>query len=298
MKRIAIMSLALVFAAFAGFCYAEEEITEEQIAALEASLFSDLETMDTSSSAKFAEQLEAGSGNDGTAKCWFRCRRRPVRFRYPAYQYYTWYCPVYFVPLRIVTYSVPVYRVAPAKPTAPGKPLTPAPAAPAAPEQDLTPVQEPVKQRVTSTVITTEQETVSSEATSILTKFAATSGRVSKGAVIDGEVPSNSPLRRMGLRSGDIITSVDGNPVNTIADIKRIKSNSRITYVRGDKIKVSGKLILEGNVANAPASNGSKSVAVSIDSIKSLQDSNISLYEYYDNLKNTAAAPAQDAANE
>lgn len=287
MKRIAMMSLVLAFTAFWGFCNAEEKVTEQQIAALEASLFSNLETMDPSDGAKFAQELEAQAGNDGSAKCWFWCWRRPVRYYYPCYYYYSWYCPVYYVPLRIVTYSVPVVTT---------RVVTPVVTTPvvAAPEVQTVQTQT-VQAQASATTIASSGETTASASASIVTKFLPSSGRVSKGAVIDGSVPANSPLRKMGLRSGDIITSVDGNPVNSLLDARRIKADSNITYVRGNQIKVAGKPILQGNASNAQPNNGSKSIDLTIDSIKNLQESEMSLYEYYDNLEKIAQpAPAQE----
>ncbi|MBE6427202.1 MAG: PDZ domain-containing protein [Planctomycetaceae bacterium] len=246
MKRFALLGLVLVLAGFGGMnnVQAEEKsLTEQEIAAKEADFFTSLETLDTSSDAKFAEQLEASEGDGGAAKCWFWCvRRRGILF--PRYTYYTWYCPVYRVPLRIVTYAVPV-------------------AAPAA-----------------GTVITTPAP-VSAEpaATSIVVKFQPSSGKVAKGAVIDGKVPADSPLVKLGLRSGDIITKVDGNPVNSMLDARRIRENSEIEFVRGEQIKVASKQLLQ----NEGSQSGSvKSASVDFGSLQAVQEREMSLYEYYD----------------
>ncbi|MDO4573929.1 MAG: PDZ domain-containing protein [Planctomycetia bacterium] len=286
MKRIAVFSLAVVFAAVVGVCSAEEKVTAEQVAALEASLFANLETMDTSSDAKFAQELEASEGNDGAAKCWFWCWRRPVRYYYPCYYYYTWYCPVYYVPLRIVTYSVPVVTVQPVQTVQ---------------TQVVTPTQ-PAQTQASATAVASTGDATATATASVVTKFLPSSGRVAKGAVIDATVPATSPLFKMGLRSGDIITTVDGNAVNSLLDARRIKADSNITYVRGNQIKVAGKPILQGNSKSVQVSDGSKSNDVTVDSIKEIQKSEMSLYEYYDSLEKapaTQAAPAQEyGANE
>jgi len=209
MKRFALSAIVLAMAAFAGMNAQadEKKMTEQEVAALEASLFASMETLDTSSDAKFAEQLEASEGNDGAAKCWFWCwRRRWVT--YPHYYYQTWYCPTYYVPFRIVTYSVPVVRTVVTTPVV----TTPVVTTPVV----TTPVaQQPVIQTATpatNTVTTTATATATATA-GVVTKFLPTSQKVARGAVIDAKVPDNSPLAKIGLRAGDIITKVDGNPV-------------------------------------------------------------------------------------
>ena len=222
MKRFALSAIVLAMAAFAGMNAQadEKKMTEQEVAALEASLFASMETLDTSSDAKFAEQLEASEGNDGAAKCWFWCwRRRWVT--YPHYYYQTWYCPTYYVPFRIVTYSVPVVRTVVTTPVV----TTPVVTTPVVTTPVVTtPVaQQPVIQTATpatNTVTTTATATATATA-GVVTKFLPTSQKVARGAVIDAKVPDNSPLAKIGLRAGDIITKVDGNPVNAMIDIRR-----------------------------------------------------------------------------
>lgn len=288
MKRFALLSFVMILASFAGVnVNAEEAMTEQEVAAMEASLFANFDTMDSSSDAKFAQELESLSGNDGAAKCWFWCWRRPVRFVYPTYYYYTWYCPVYYVPLRIVTYSIPVIRPVPVVQTV----QTEAGAASA--------TAAAAAATATATATATAGDATATASASanagVVTKFLPSSGRVSKGAVIDAKVPQNSPLFKMGLRSGDIITSVDGTPVQSMLDARRIKANSSVTYVRGDQIKVAGKPILQNSSAQvAQAESGAKTADLSLESVKSMQASEMSLYEYYDS-QEKAAAPSTEA---
>ena len=220
------------------FSQEARKMTEQELAALDSEYFVSMDRMDTSSNAKFSEALIREDGNDPDAKCWFR----GYRGYYPSYYYYSWYCPVYVVPLRLVVYTVPV------------------------------------------TVISTT------------TIFFKSSGRTATGAVIDKQVPSNSPLLKMGLRSGDIITSVDGNPVHSLLDVRRIKSTSNVTYVRGNKIKVAGKPLLQ-RVTDSSAKNyeGLDQKAIDLGAIKSLQKSEMSLYDYYDQQEKAASkVPAKE----
>ncbi|MDO4551743.1 MAG: PDZ domain-containing protein [Planctomycetia bacterium] len=277
MKRFMLLSFVSVMALFAGNDgYAQQGvISEKDVAAIEATLFATLDTLDTSDDAKFAKELEKISGDDGEAKCWFWCWRRPRWVVYPSYYYYTWYSPVYYVPFRIVTYSVPVIRTVPVV-------------------QNV-----PATGAASATATATVGDVTATATANVVTKFLPSSGRVSKGAVIDSKVPQNSPLFKMGLRSGDIITSVDGTPVQSMIDVRRIKADSKITYVRGNQIKVAGKPILQrtsGEVAQADTA--SKTADVSLDNIKSLQTTEQSLYEYYDNLEKEAAASAEMPAKE
>ena len=279
MKRFALSAIVLAMAAFAGMNAQadEKKMTEQEVAALEASLFASMETLDTSSDAKFAEQLEASEGNDGAAKCWFWCwRRRWVT--YPHYYYQTWYCPTYYVPFRIVTYSVPVVRTVVTTPVV----TTPVVTTPVV----TTPVaQQPVIQTATpatNTVTTTATATATATA-GVVTKFLPTSQKVARGAVIDAKVPDNSPLAKIGLRAGDIITKVDGNPVNAMIDIRRITPDSTIEFVRGSQIKVAGKQILQNGTAQNM--NGAKSADVTVSQLQSLQEAEMTLYEYYDNME-------------
>ncbi len=284
MKRFALSAIVLAMAAFAGMNAQadEKKMTEQEVAALEASLFASMETLDTSSDAKFAEQLEASEGNDGAAKCWFWCwRRRWVT--YPHYYYQTWYCPTYYVPFRIVTYSVPVVRTVVTTPVV----TTPVVTTPVVTTPVVTtPVaQQPVIQTATpatNTVTTTATATATATA-GVVTKFLPTSQKVARGAVIDAKVPDNSPLAKIGLRAGDIITKVDGNPVNAMIDIRRITPDSTIEFVRGSQIKVAGKQILQNGTAQNM--NGAKSADVTVSQLQSLQETEMTLYEYYDNME-------------
>lgn len=259
MGMVSVLAVALLFSTCG---WAEEKMSEADVAAMEAGLFTNLDSMDTSDSAKFAQNLEQLSGNDGEAKCWFWCWRRPVWFYRPVYYYYSWYCPVYYVPLRIVTYTVPVVTTTPVVTT----PVATAP----------------------TQVVANQTATATATATASASVIAKSSGQVAKGAVIDRAVPAHSPLAKMGLRAGDIITSVDGNPVNSIVDVRRINANSNITYVRGNIVKVAGKPLLQNTTASvAKAFEGTNEAPCNTDQIKATQNSTMSLYEYYDSLETT-----------
>ena len=72
---------------------------------------------------------------------------------------------------------------------------------------------------------------------------------------------------------------MDGNPVNSMLDARRIRENSEIEFVRGEQIKVASKQLLQ----NEGSQSGSvKSASVDFGSLQAVQEREMSLYEYYD----------------
>ena len=108
---LALAAACLIAALGAGSAQAQEldkNATEAEIAAFEKENFVSFEQLAADGDAKFAANLlaETEEGAEGSdAKCWFWGWRY---YYYPRYYYYSWYCPCYYVPLRLVTYTVPV----------------------------------------------------------------------------------------------------------------------------------------------------------------------------------------------
>jgi membrane-associated protease RseP (regulator of RpoE activity) len=63
------------------------------------------------------------------------------------------------------------------------------------------------------------------------------------GAMLDSDPSPNSPLARQGLRKGDIITHVDGQPLRSLQDLNRATGNSRLTIKKGNETQFAGNLL-------------------------------------------------------
>lgn len=248
-KFIASMFVAGLALLAANTTFAQDpsqKMSEAELAKLEADLFVTLDSTDADSEAKALDA--ALVDDDGTAKClWWRYR--PAYYYYPSYYYYGWYCPVYYVPLRFVTYTVPVrytvYTYTPGLPVA--QTVVGAPAA-------------------ADVAVVDDGYAVKS------------SGRTARGAVISKEIPAKSPLAKIGLRTGDIVTKIDGKPVTSMADLKKINKNSKVEFVKGKGIKIASKSM---NVRGAKG--GDSAGAASVQDIKAEKE--VSLYDYFDNLE-------------
>ena len=238
---LALAAACLIAALGAGSAQAQEldkNATKAEIAAFEKEHFITFDAMSVNGDAKAAQALisATGEGAEGSdAKCWFWGWRY---YYYPRYYYYSWYCPCYYVPLRLVTYTVPV----------------------------------------TTTVTTT-------------TYFAKSSGQTACGAVVDQTVPANSPLAKLGVKVGDVITHVDGVQVKSLHDLKKITANSKLTVIPGSSISVSKQQINHAPSAKASqdlenGANGLTELNIGEDSIG--ENETVSLYEYYEALEKSA----------
>jgi hypothetical protein len=267
-KNLFAFAAACLIAAFgAGASQAQaqdlkENATQAEIDAFEAENFVDFDSLDSSSDAKFAASLIAanGEGAEGSdAKCWF-WGWRYYTYSYPSYYYYTWYCPAYYVNFRLVYYTVPTTTVV---------------TAPAVTSTTTTTTVSPSVSTVTTT---------NGAATAVA--IAKSSGQTACGAVIDQAVPANSPLAKLGLQVGDVVTSVDGAPVKSIVDLRKITVDSKLTFVPGSQISVSKKAVNHAPSATA-AKTLSKSAPMSVsEHQKAFGDKEtISLYEYYEALE-------------
>ncbi len=262
MKKFLAMCAVCLAATFAtGALNAQEpkamsEQDAQAAAAAEAEVFSQYETLDVESDDAIAKSLNGGTESKC---CWF-WYWRPVRYYYyPAYYYYyTWYCPVYYVNLRLVSYTVDV-------PTA----------------------------TVATASTTTSSSTTTTETSVEVVKTKSGQTAIAKGAVIDGKVKANSILAKKGLRSGDVITKIDGRPINSMNDVKNIKANSRITYVPGDKVKIAKKAVLQKKTDEVAKSyDGFKTQPVKLNDVKAAEPG-MTLYDYYN--KTVESAPEGNA---
>ncbi|MDO5552712.1 MAG: PDZ domain-containing protein [Planctomycetia bacterium] len=141
---------------------------------------------------------------------------------------------------------------------------------------------------VPATVATVTTEAATTTTTTTETQVVKSANRVIKGAVIDKAIGSQSPLRKHGLRRGDVITAIDGQAVNTLADVKRAKADSVISYVRGNQVKVAGN-VLERNASpkGYDAADLVEFDSKDVPSKSTLREKSMTLYEYYDSLAET-----------
>lgn len=234
----------------------DKNATQDEIAAFESENFIDFNALDSSSDAKFGASLIAanGEGAEGEdAKCWFWGWRYYTY--YPSYYYYSWYCPCHFVNYRLVYYTVPTTVV----------------------------TTTPVVNQVTN-ITTTSASVSASGSSATAVAIAKSTGQTACGGVID-EIRANSPLAKLGLKVGDVVTSVDGKQVKSMSDLRNIKADSKLTFIPGSQISVSKK-----SVNHTP--NATESKSLSKDAPMSVSNHNdafgdketISLYEYYEAL--------------
>ena len=261
-KNLFAFAAACLIAAFGAASVQAQELdknaTPEEIAAFEAEHFVSFEKINADGAAKAAQNLIAETeegAEGGDAKCWFWGWRY---YYYPRYYYYTWYCPCYYVPLRVVTYTVPVNATI----------VTTSPAT-----------------GVASTTSTTSTTTTSTVA------IAKSSGQTACGAVVDQNVPKTSPLFAMGLKAGDVITHIDGKRVQSNLDLKRITKDSELQFIPGNQISVSKQQI--NHVPSESTAKALEAGAKTLDELNIGEDSigeneTVSLYEYYEALQKNA----------
>lgn len=267
MKRAFFKSL-LIFGVLALFGLinlgaAEKVYTEKEARQIESQLFMQVDDSIISNGAKLANFL--ANDGDPQAKCWFGGWRS---YYTPCYYYYDWYCDWYQVPLRIIYYTVP---------TQPVVTVTPA--------VTTTTVSNVVttSAAITTTLPVTSSAAVASVETAIIAK---SSNTVVKGAVIDKTVPQDSPLFKMGLRAGDIIAKINGKPVSSMIDIRRMSRNSEVVFIRGHQIKVADKQPLTkvgSDLGKSSMTLNTKDINLKV--LEKAQKRTMSLYEYYDSLE-------------
>jgi len=292
---LALAAACLIAALGAGSAQAQEldkNATEAEIAAFEKEHFITFDAMSVNGDAKAAQALisATGEGAEGSdAKCWFWGWRY---YYYPTYYYYTWYCPCYYVPLRLVTYTVPVTTTTTTVVTTPG--------AAANVEVQQQQVQQPQQQQQQQNQQQQQQQQQTQDQSAAQSNsvdpntvaIAKSTGRMACGAVVDQTVPQNSPLKKMGVKVGDVITHVDGVQVKSLHDLKKITANSKLTVIPGSSISVSKQQINHAPSAKASQDleNGAKGdlteLNIGEDSIG--ENETVSLYEYYEALEGKA----------
>lgn len=107
------------------------------------------------------------------------------------------------------------------------------------------------------------------------------------GAMLDSDPVSGSPLAQQGLRKGDIITHIDGQPLRNLQDLSGVTVNSRLTIQKGNETRFAGNLLKDADEDLMKSFEGlQEAEAGTLMSNKEINDNDYDMYKYYD--RNTA----------
>lgn len=108
----------------------------------------------------------------------------------------------------------------------------------------------------------------------------------SNGAMLDSDPEPGSPLATQGLRKGDIITAVDGQPLTSLQDLNRVTANSRLSVQKGNNVKFAGNLLKSADADYMKNFDGLQEVeAGTLLSKSEIQSGNYDMYKFYDRNK-------------
>ena len=118
------------------------------------------------------------------------------------------------------------------------------------------------------------------------TTFYKSAGDVN-GAMLDSDPAPNSPLARQGLRKGDIITHVDGQPLRNLQDLNQATANSRLTVTKGNQTRFAGNLLKSADENLMKSFEGLQEVeAGTLMTNAQIREAEYDMYKFYD--RNTA----------
>ena len=119
--------------------------------------------------------------------------------------------------------------------------------------------------------------------TTVTTTTEYKSASDTNGAMLDSDPAPNSPLARQGLRKGDIITHVDGQPLRSLQDLSRATANSRLTIQKGSEAKFAGNLLKSADDNLMKSFDGLQEVeAGSLMSNKQVREADIDMYKFFE----------------
>ena len=103
------------------------------------------------------------------------------------------------------------------------------------------------------------------------------------GAMLDSDPESGSVLARKGLRKGDIITHIDGQPLRSLQDLNRATANSNLTVQKGNETKFGGNLLKSADDNLMKSFDGLQEVeAGTLMTNKEIQGGDYDMYKFYD----------------
>ena len=119
--------------------------------------------------------------------------------------------------------------------------------------------------------------------TTITTTTVYKSASDTNGAMLDSDPTPGSVLARQGLRKGDIITHVDGQPLRNLQDLSRATANSRLTVKKGSETKFAGNLLKSADENLMKGFEGMQEVeAGTLMSNAQIRTANYDMYKYFD----------------
>jgi len=117
--------------------------------------------------------------------------------------------------------------------------------------------------------------------TAVIYKSANDSGNIN-GAVIDSDPAPGSVLARQGLRKGDIITHIDGQPLKSLQDMSRATANSKLTVQKGNETQYAGNLLKSADEKLMKNFEGMREVEASgLMTNKEIGEANLNMYDYF-----------------
>lgn len=108
-------------------------------------------------------------------------------------------------------------------------------------------------------------------------------GGEGQGAMLDTDPTPNSPLAAKGLRKGDIVTAVDGQPLRNLNDLSRATASSELTVHKGDTVKFAGNLLKNADNEYMKSFDGLQEVESGTLLAKSeIRSGNYTMYQLYE----------------
>jgi len=119
--------------------------------------------------------------------------------------------------------------------------------------------------------------------TTIATTTVYKSASDTNGAMLDSDPEPGSPLARQGLRKGDIITHVDGQPLRSLQDLNRATANSKLTVKKGDETKFGGNLLKSADDNLMKSFEGMQEVeAGTLMTNAEVRTANLDMYKFFE----------------
>lgn len=115
------------------------------------------------------------------------------------------------------------------------------------------------------------------------TTIAVYKGGDNQGAQLDTDPIPGSPLAVRGLRKGDIITAVDGQPLKSLSDLSRVTANSKLSVHKGNNVKFAGNLLKNADEDYMKSFDALQEVEAGNMLTKAeIQSGNYDMYKFYD----------------
>ncbi|MDR0328644.1 MAG: PDZ domain-containing protein [Planctomycetaceae bacterium] len=104
-----------------------------------------------------------------------------------------------------------------------------------------------------------------------------------QGAMLDSDPEQGSPLAAKGLRKGDIITAVDGQPLKDLAALNRATANSQLSVHKGSTVKFAGNLLKNADEDFMKKFDGLQEVEAGTLLTKAeIKSGDYDMYKFYD----------------